>query len=374
MVGPLDDTPGEETPRERFRRYVKTITEVGQIRDCVEECLRTLGNQYNRALQDLMNHLGHLLQFEVTFGRYQGVQGQIGFDGHWKSPTGFHVVVETKTTEVYAIKTATLMNYIQELVSQRVIPNEDEVLGVYIVGRPDPEIRQLENAIVAEKKTQRLRIISANALLEVAEMMTTYDMGHKDVLALLRPSAPTIDPMIDLLSRLAGTTLPEPERGDEAPTPEAHQPQDPVYWLTPVKSTEDQTAEDCIKTLVGKAHIYAFGENTPGRKGIKEGDWIAFYATGRGVVAHAQVTSPPEKRPHEAVRDIARYPWVFKVADAKLYIDSPIVIDLALRSRLEKFQQRDLNESWAWFVQSTRIVSKADFELLTGSASPKPTV
>lgn len=46
-------------------------------------------------LQDLVNHLGQLLEFTITFGRYQGVQGQIGFDGRWASPTGFHIVVDT---------------------------------------------------------------------------------------------------------------------------------------------------------------------------------------------------------------------------------------------------------------------------------------
>jgi len=85
LVEKLDDSPGDDTPRERFRRFLKeNVKEVGQVRDYVEECIRTSGNQYNRALQDLVNYIGHFLGFEVTFGRYQGVSGQIGFDGHWK--------------------------------------------------------------------------------------------------------------------------------------------------------------------------------------------------------------------------------------------------------------------------------------------------
>ena len=123
LVGKLDDSPGDDTPRERFRRFLKeNVKEVGQVRDYVEECIRTSGNQYNRALQDLVNYIGHFLGFEVTFGRYQGVPGQIGFDGHRKSPTGFHIVVEVKTTEVYAIKTSTLINYVNELISEKRFP------------------------------------------------------------------------------------------------------------------------------------------------------------------------------------------------------------------------------------------------------------
>jgi hypothetical protein len=75
LVGKLDDTPGDETSRERFRRFLEeNISEVGQIRDYIKECLRNSGDKYNRALQDLVNYLGHFLGFEVIFGRYQGVQ------------------------------------------------------------------------------------------------------------------------------------------------------------------------------------------------------------------------------------------------------------------------------------------------------------
>jgi hypothetical protein len=174
LVGPLDDSPGDETARERFRRFLKNnVKEVGQIRDYVEECLRKSGDQYNRALQDLVNYVGHqFLGFGVTFGRYRGVQGQIGFDGHWKSPTGFHVVVEVKTTEAYAVKAATLVGYVDELISEKSIPTWESAIGLYVVGRPDPEVRQLENAILAEKRTHQLRIISAGSLLTLAEMMS----------------------------------------------------------------------------------------------------------------------------------------------------------------------------------------------------------
>ncbi len=118
FVGKLDDTEGNETPRERFRRFLQQkVCEVGQIQVYVEECLKNSGDQYNRALQDLVNHIGSILGFNVTFGRYQGIRGKIGFDGHWKSSTGFHIVIEVKTTDAYAIKTATLVGYVDELIS-----------------------------------------------------------------------------------------------------------------------------------------------------------------------------------------------------------------------------------------------------------------
>jgi hypothetical protein len=366
LAGKLDDSPGDNTPRERFRRFLKTdIVEIGQIRDYVEECLRISGDQYNRALQDLVNHLGHFLGFDVTPGRYQGIQGQIGFDGHWKSPTGFHIVVEVKTTEVFAIKAATLVGYVDRLISEKGIPSWADALGLYVVGRPDPEIRPLENAILAEKRTDQLRIISVDSLLSLAEMMNEYDIGHEDILTVMRPSGPIIDAVVDLMARLVAE--PEAERlvEKEPPLPEPLTEGEVAHWLTPVKSYPEETAEECIHVLVGENQIYAFGDRTPGRKHLKPGDWICFYASGKGVVAHAKVVSSPEKKPHHRVRHSERYPWVFRLDETKLYLDEPIVIDAALRSRLNAFQGRDLNKAWAWFVQATRKITEHDFRILT---------
>lgn len=123
----------------------------------------------------------------MKFGRYQGVQGKIGFDGLWKSPKDYHIVVETKTAEVYSHPIAPLLNYINELVSAGEIPSPDDVLGLYVVGRLDPEVRQLENAIVAQKRTHELRLISAEALLSLAEAMHEYDARTKKPLTFCAP-------------------------------------------------------------------------------------------------------------------------------------------------------------------------------------------
>lgn len=369
LVGKLDDSAGKETARERFRRFLgENVSEVGQVRDYVEECLRNSGDQHSRALQDLVNHIGCILGYGVTFGRYQGIQGQIGFDGHWRSPTGFNIVVEAKTTEVYAIKTATLVGYVDALISEKIIPSWDDALGLYIVGRPDPEIRQLENAIVAEKRTQQLRIVSADSLLSLAEMMTQYDVGHEDILELVRPSGPTIDTVVELMQRLVSGPATEEPVQPEPPAPSPPLP--PVqeactYWLSPVKGSKEETAEECIRRLVGEEHIYAFGERTPGRKLLKPGDWICFYATGKGVIAHAQVIAPPERKPHPKVRQPERYPWVFGLGDTKLYLEEPVVIDAATRATLGAFVGRDPGRAWAWFVQSTKTITDHDFRILT---------
>ena len=55
LVGKLDDTPGDDTARERFRQYLKeNVKNAVNIRDYVQECISISGDQYNRALQDLI--------------------------------------------------------------------------------------------------------------------------------------------------------------------------------------------------------------------------------------------------------------------------------------------------------------------------------
>jgi hypothetical protein len=375
LVGTLDDSQGDDTPRERFRRFLrKNVHEVGEVRDHIEQCLRTSGDQYNRALQDLVNYLGEFLGFTVEFGRYRGVQNQIGFDGLWKSPTGLNIVAEVKTTEAYAIKTATLVGYIDDLISERRIPNWDGAIGLYIVGKPDPELRQLENAILAEKRTHQLRIISVQSLLSLAEIMSEYDVTHENILVLLTPSGPGIDALADLISRLLAQRTAEQPEIEPAPAPEI-QPPTPrpigeppptaTYWLTPVKDHEDETATECVGRLVGKLGIYAFGERAPGRSRIKQGDWLCFYAAGVGVIAHAQVASAPERKPDDRIRYSKEYPYTLRLQDRTTYAENPIILDANLRRRLDAFRGRDPDKSWSWFVQATRRISENDFRTIT---------
>lgn len=367
LVGPLDDAPGPETSRERFRSFLqKSVKDVGELRDHIEECLRTPGDQFNRALQDLVNFGGRFLGFEVSFGRYRGITGEIGFDGLWKSPTGLCIVVEVKTSDTYAINTSTLVGYIDTLISSKKIPHWDLALGLYVVGRPNPQIKQLENAIVAEKRMHQLRTTSVESLLLLAELMSEYDMSHEDALVVLRPSAPPADPIIGLMARLVAQEQTEPVIEQSIAVPvEVDGTKQPSYWITPVKDRDKETAQECVERLVGKEHLYAFSERTPGRKRLKSGDWICFYANGVGVVAHAKVSTNPERKPHPSVLEPKEYPFTFKLEKPQLYPDHPVILDASLRAQLDAYQGRDPEKPWSWYVQGTHKVTGDDFGRLT---------
>lgn len=134
------------------------------------------------------------------------------------------------------------------------------------------------------------------------------------------------------------------------------------YWLTPVRGTN---AEEVVKTLVSEEGIWAYGDRTPGRNELKPGDWLCFYATGKGAIGHAKVMSIPEKKPHLKVLYSEKYPWTFKVDEAKLYLDNPKIIDAEMRKKLSAFKDKPLQQNWGWFLYSARKISEEDFKILT---------
>ncbi len=74
---------GGETSIE-LRRYLGEI-EGEQIARYVTECMASPFKDSGFVLQDLINEVGRRLGFEVEFGRYRGVRGEVGFDGLWKT-------------------------------------------------------------------------------------------------------------------------------------------------------------------------------------------------------------------------------------------------------------------------------------------------
>lgn len=367
LVGDLEDSPpNNKGSQARFRDFLQTsVQTVAQLRDYTDECLAQKGDQYSRALQDLAAWVGTFLGFEVEFGRYQGVHGQIGFDALWHSPQSRHVVIEVKTTAAYVINTATLDGYIGGLIAAKRIPNRESALGLYVLGRHDPGINQLESSILQESRN--FRIVMLDALLSLADLMATYEVSHRDILALLLPSGPRVDPVVDLIARLLAQ-LPEAGGGNVPVDDASDKPvsgDEPQYWMTPVRSDDDLPAEKVIQDLVGTAHHYAYGDKTPGRARLKPGDRICFYATGTGVVAYATVASVPARGSHPAVRNPERYPWLFQLREVHVDLQHPVVVDATLRAELDAFKGKDPNRPWAWFVQATRHVSADDFRRLT---------
>jgi len=371
LVGKLDDAITDDPPRERFRSYLlKNVTQVGAMRDYVEQCLRESGDQYNRALQDLINHLGRLIGFSVVFGRYKGVQGQIGFDGIWTSPLGKHIVVEVKTTDAYTVKTSTLVGYIDQLISQGNIPDWDSALGLYVVARADNALKSLENSIIAEKRANQLRVITVDKLTALAEIHSSFEsMTHERLLSILLPGGPVVDPLVELMTGLVAQQSQEPQPVPQPMSTDTLEPanlpsEEVQYYMTSVASDDEETAVECIRRLLGKK-FYAFSANSAYRNQMKAGDWLCFYAAGTGVVAHARLATAPAHQLRQEISSPENFPWVVELDSVSIYADQPVVLDAATRGKMDIFAGKDPGKPWAWVVQGTRKLSAHDFGLLT---------
>ncbi|MBX5445672.1 hypothetical protein [Sphaerobacter sp.] len=386
LVGELSDRPGNDTARDRFRQFLATsVTSLGTVRDYVNVCLTRSDTQYNRALQDLINHTGRLMGFEVEFGRYAGTPGEIGHDGLWLADD-FAIVVEVKTTDAYSIKTSTLLGYMNALIDAGKIASADKALGLYVFGRPDAGLEQLEGSIAYGGHAHRLRIATADDILSLAELVQEDLLTRNEALALLRPTGVRVSTVVGVLNRIVGAlsqdsnVIPGDDSGELAqadPVPQQAETssgttetaEDRLYLLTPVANEPDRPAEEIIRTLLGRG-FYVFGERTPGRKRLKPGDMLAFYETGKGVVATAEVASTPERKRVPGFKESERFPWAFKVKNVNYFFDDPVAIDANLRARLNKFKNRNPQSPWSWFVQGTAIVDAHDFALLTGGRYP----
>jgi hypothetical protein len=69
---------------------------------------------------------------------------------------------------------------------------------------------------------------------------------------------------------------------------------------------------------------------------------VAFYQASVGVVASAEVATAPEDNAMPGiVKDPTKYRWTFKLADTRLFLDQPRIIDADMRSKLDAFAEKD---------------------------------
>ena len=374
LVGALDDSDDPNAARVRLRTYLRdNIGSAAGLRAYVDSALSTAGGQYNKALQDLINHAGQLLGFEVQFGRYRGTQGDIGFDGLWRSPTGRVMVVESKTTDVYTVKTSTLLGYINDLVSEGVLERADQAVGLYVYGRFDAETSQLENAIVAEGRNEQLRVASVDALLNLLELKQEYELEHETVFQLLLPSPVRVDAIVNLIFDITSQERRAAvEEAPPVPGPEPRPGEEGIkYYLLPAADSEDGTPVLENLHLWLDQGMWGLGERTGYRKSFRPGDRLCFYAVRIGVVVECRVASSayalePSKSPKP---DLA-VPYGIQLEDVRWFDDEPVPLTTEVRAELTAFQGRDLTKGWAWFVQGTSKLTQEDFELLTGRRQP----
>ena len=167
-----------------------------------------------------------------------------------------------------------------------------------------------------------------------------------------------VTPVAGPVSATPGIAPPTPPPGHQA-----------SHWLVPAARKQGLSAAQHLQLWLD-AGYWGFWENTPGRKAVKAGDWVVFYASKVGTLhAYARVTADPTtlladgEWPEPGVPSQPTY----KVPLADItWIDPPRKLDEALRSQLDWYQGRSPTHKWESLVMTNRRISPGDFAKLTG--------
>jgi len=188
IVSLAGDWKDESRASQQFREIIEDEqTTTREIESYLQEAVDGSDSYHNRALQDLVNNIGRRLGFEVEYGIYQGVRDTIGYDGHWISTAtkdDTHLVVETKKSTAFSIGPEQAGEYMEELAEKEGL-NRGQVYGLYVVGNGNVET--VSQTILGSKYRDRMRVISAQSLLDLLEIQSDSGLRHDQVVDVLLP-------------------------------------------------------------------------------------------------------------------------------------------------------------------------------------------
>lgn len=319
IVGRLDDSPGYDTPRERFRRFlIEHMTSVPVARTFLDEAQQLIAEQYQRALQDTVLATGRLLGFETTFGDYERHGGAARTAGRWLSPRRLALTVQVWSDDA-SMDPAAVGRALDAPLDGAEAGTPHTRLAV--VSPSCGSRPRIEEAIAA--RHQPTRIVSVRSLMDLLSVASTAHVTHDDVLRLLNPS-PALEGSIGLLARLVHplrTVAPTPHADIEAPARE------PACWVYVVREREPGNIEPA-----GMRDTLAMTLPAGDTPAIAAADLLAFLVPSRGVVAQAQVLDVTEDQTGETGESQVRFTVRLRNI---VILDPPVPVETEQRLNLE---------------------------------------
>jgi len=319
LVGCLDDAPGFDTPRERFRRFLlQRVTDVPTARALIDDCQRSVGEQHHRALQDLVVIVGRLLGFAITFGSYESAhRGEQG--GRWRSPGLLDVVLEIRTEQAGP---ATLEGLASAVAAAGAAAGAGELsIGLCVVARQYAARARLNDLLASHAQFPNLRVISVRSLLSLAAHVSADRVSHSEVVELLR-SGVALDFVIDLVGRpVADNRSDEPNVESGRPVPLDRR--EPAFWIASITGDDMTPPEQLLATVIAHRRVLGVCRTSGSHGQSAPGDWVGFFLADKGVMGHAQLASVVEDSAN-VVRHADRFSRVYRLAQVTLYTQ-PIV-------------------------------------------------
>jgi hypothetical protein len=352
IIGRLDDSPGFDTPRDRFRRLlIDRMTGLESARLVIQECRERSGEQSHRALQDAVVLCGRFLGFETSYGRYQNDPGVTPLHGVWLSRRRLHVTLTLCTDQTTDIDLDAVSQAAAE--GDRSYPR----LGLLVVTPLYAAKDRLEHALAAGKHPN-VRLISLAALLRFCAMVVEGQLAHEDVLQVLNPAV-TLDARLELLSRVgaaAANTVPEP--APETFPPAAAEPirHEVRYWVNVMRPEPLTPTERIVSSLIATRQILGINPAPGLDDRVRPGDAICVFVAGRGIVAHALIAGILTDG-SRMIRDSKRFTHVLRLTDVTVY-DTPVVPHQELARKLDLALSADE-------AAVTTPISQREFESFT---------
>jgi hypothetical protein len=321
LVGRLDDAPGFDSARERFRRFLlERVTDLPTARALIEDCQRSVGEQRHRALQDLITVVGRLLGFDITFGTYERSADAVKVDGQWRLPGQLHVGLEIKTEQTSAVPLERLARAVSAL------PGRDDAeprIGLCVVARQCAARTRLVNTIASYAQLCDVRVISVQSLLSLADQIASERMTHGEVVKLLR-SGFALDFVIDLLARAASAApIGQPEAVPSPPRSVQPDHREPAFWVATITGNETGSPDWLLRSVIAQRRVLPICHAGRCQADGSSGDRVCFFVPRRGIVGHAQLMSIVEDAAG-IVPHANRFTRIYRLADVTLY-DQPVV-------------------------------------------------
>ena len=331
LVGRLDDAPGFDSPRERFRRFLLEQTRTpADARALIEQCQHSPLEQHRRAMQDLVVLLGRFLGFEITFGTYTPVAGAVKLDGQWHSKGRLHVVIEVRSDSAVAPVSADSLLRSVSALSALAAADAPRPAGLCVVGPAYVGRHRVDEAFAAAQAAFPLATVSVTSVLALAEMVQAGGMTHDDVIRVLEMKAPA-DFLVDLITRNAAPRVSHPDAA-AAETPVGTLPvfSEPSCWIASVVPDHATRPEEFLELVVGRRQIFGISAGKPSEL-LGRHDWLCFYIAGKGIVGRAQVISIAD---HGSIRHAHRFRQLLNVESVSLHLGAPVPLDPELELRL----------------------------------------
>lgn len=316
IVGRLDDEPGFDTPRERFRRFlVERMLTLDSARPILDQCRAHSGEQSHRALQDAVVLFGHLLGFETSFGRYQHDPGATPTHGTWLARHRLRASVIVCTDQMVDLDL--------DAVSREIGESDAGVLRVAVlVVSPLYAGKDRLDLALGAGRYSNIRLITLNGLVRFAAMVAEGFVTHQDVLQVFTPPL-ALDTRIDFLERVVAAARAEPideEFSTIVPEPPR---EDRRYWVNVMSVDPFAPAERLVRSLIGTRQILGINPAPGLEDRVRPGDAICVFVAARGIVAHAQIAGILTDG-SRIIRDSKRFTHVLRLTNVIVY-DTPVI-------------------------------------------------